>query len=88
MKLSEKTLKDNEPHPAVEIARNFIAKEMLQFNNYLSAKEAIASCAIENNRLAEICLSTIRRVENGEPVSDRYLMGLAWLFYSLKEKKL
>ncbi len=39
---------------------------------------SFASDAIEGNRLAEICGETLRRVIAGEPVSDRYLLGLCW----------
>ena len=40
--------------------------------------ESLSSCAIENNRLAEILAETLHRVMTGEKVSDRYLLGLAW----------
>ncbi len=46
--------------------------------------EALASCAIENNRIAEVCLGTINRIKNKQPISDRYLLGLAWF---LKENE-
>ena len=41
-------------------------------------QEAFSSCAIEGNRLAEVCSETLRRLLIGEPVSDRYVLGLAW----------
>ena len=40
--------------------------------------ESFASCAIDGNRFAEVCGETLRRVMTGEPVSDRYILGLAW----------
>jgi len=45
-------------------------------------KEALASTALSGNRLAEICMGTIDRLAKGEPVSDRYLLGLAWTILS------
>jgi len=83
--MEEATLKDNEPHPASTIALNFIREQ--GFTDWCILKEALASCAIEDNRLAEICLSTVNRLEKGEPVSDRYLMGLAWMVYRINKGK-
>ena len=45
--------------------------------------EAFSSCAIEGNRLAEICSETLDRLLKSEPVSDRYLLGLAWAMRSV-----
>jgi hypothetical protein len=47
-------------------------------HEYLMHKEALASTALSGNRLAEISLGTIDRLAKGQPVSDRYLLGLAW----------
>lgn len=63
-----------EPHPAVSSAIHYVFQRI---NNPILL-EALASCAIENNRMAEICLGTIKRIKNNQPVSDRYLLGLAW----------
>ena len=49
-------------------------------------KESLASTAIEGNRLAEICLGTIERLEKGQPVSDRYLLGLCWFLKQGEEE--
>jgi len=46
-------------------------------------KEALASTALSGNRLAETCMGTIDRLAKGEPVSDRYLLGLAWTILKL-----
>lgn len=79
----------NEHHPIADdalhwLCTNFNRKELFMY------KESFASCAIENNRLAEVCLGTLSRLMNNEPVGDRYLLGLAWLlrnFYDEKNKK-
>jgi len=39
--------------------------------------EAFSSCAIENNRLGQVCAGTINRIMNHEPVGERYIMALA-----------
>lgn len=48
--------------------------------------ESFASCGIENNRLAEVCGETLRRVLAQEPVSDRYLLGLVWTIRQMEEE--
>ena len=47
--------------------------------------EALASTAIEGNKTAELCLSTYNRIQKGEPISDRYVLGLAWFVKELVE---
>jgi hypothetical protein len=75
----EHTLREDEYHPSADSA-------MQWFNEFVSTepqkwfrmKVSIFSSALSGNRLAEIMSSTIRRIDNGEPVSDRYLLGLTW----------
>ncbi len=68
-----------EIHPAAHSAMAYV-KIYLSANaeNSFLMQEAMASCAIEGNRLAGICGETLRRVMAGEAVSDRYILGLAW----------
>lgn len=79
------SLKDGEPHPAAQAA--------LQYLNALSLGEQqdflliFSSLALEGNRLAEVCYGTLRRIIDGEPVSDRYVLGLAWEIQAIKQKK-
>jgi hypothetical protein len=47
--------------------------------------ESYSSCAIEGNRLAEICAETLDRLIHGQPVSDRYILGLAWNLRDMEE---
>lgn len=68
-------LEAQEPHPCSKMALEIIYSR--PSHELLLLREAFASCAIENNRLAQICGETLRRLLNNEPVSDRYLMGLA-----------
>ena len=74
------TLRLGEFHPAAHIANSYVRKNLT-----LMMREAIASTALSGNRLAEIACGTIWRIDNKELVSDRYLMGLAWFIYSIKE---
>ena len=70
------TLNPGEAHPAAYEAKEYIVKRGLKkLTMYL---EAFSSCAIAGNRLGEICSETLNRLLKGEPVSDRYILGLAW----------
>lgn len=73
------TLTTEEYHPAADSAmvwiKWFISSDPLR---WLQIKEALASTALSGNRMAEVCLGTIERLANSEPVSDRYLLGLCW----------
>jgi hypothetical protein len=70
------TLTAGEPHPASYDAYTYLMS--IGVNNLYRYRESFASCAIEGNRLAEVCGETLRRIIESEPVSDRYLLGLAW----------
>jgi len=49
--------------------------------------ESLASSALAGSRTAEICLETLRRVTVGDPISDRYILGLAWFLKELEEQE-
>ncbi len=70
------TLATGEPHPAAHMAMEYL--QSVPLDKLLMHLEAFASCAIEGNRLAEICDGTLNRFINHEPVSDRYLLGLVY----------
>ncbi len=74
------TLKEKEPHPAAQRALEYVEINMTPL-----IRESLASCAIESNRLAEVCLETWRRIDEGEPVSDRYILGLAWFIKTMED---
>ena len=82
------TLKLGEPHPSSEYALKYIKENC---GDLFILQESLSSCAIEGNRIAEICGETLDRLITGKPVSDRYVMGLAWFIYEMnqmeKEKK-
>lgn len=66
-----------EAHPASFMAREWITK--LPPEEIALWQEAFASVALAgHNRLAEVCSETFRRLLAGEPMSDRYVLGLAW----------
>lgn len=74
------TLSPSEYHPAADMAMGWLKGYMVEHPiEYLVSKEALASNALSGNRLAEVCTGTIQRLAAGEPVSDRYLLGLAWV---------
>lgn len=77
-------IKDGEFHPAARSAYRWLKGFMVTNpTDYLRYKEALASTALSGNRQAEICMGTIERLRNGQPVSDRYLLGLAWTILHL-----
>jgi hypothetical protein len=72
-----------EPHPAAWKALRYVrSKTPVEMAMLM---EAFSSNAIEGNRVAEICAETLRRVMNEEPVSDRYILGLAWTLRDMEE---
>ena len=81
------TLKETEPHPAAENARQWLLRYVRRHEAHEMhmLQESFASNAIEGNRLAEICSETLRRLLAGEPVSDRYLLGLVWTIRNMEE---
>jgi len=77
--MTEATLQENESHPSAYHAMEWYREWKLDKGiKYLQIREAIASTAISGNRIAEICNSTLDRLDKGVPVSDRYLLGLCW----------
>jgi hypothetical protein len=77
------TLTDKEPHPSAMDALDYI--KSLGIEKLPMYLEAYSSCAIEGNRLGEICSETLHRIMNGKPVSDRYVLGLAWSLKNMEE---
>lgn len=72
-----------EPHPVAFDAKKYLSKlGIVKLTMYL---ESYSSCAIEGNRLAEICAETLDRLMKGLPVSDRYILGLAWNIKNMEE---
>ncbi len=79
------TLEYGEPHPSAFAAKQYLSE--LGLPKLWKFQEAFASCAIGDNRPAEICSETLRRLLASEPVSDRYLLGLAWAIRVMEEQK-
>jgi hypothetical protein len=73
-------LAPSEPHPAAYEAKAWLYKQPPE--ELCKWREAFASCAIEGNRLGDVCAETLNRLLNSQPVSDRYLLGLAWTMRS------
>ena len=55
-------------------------------DDYLRYRTALSIAAQTGNRQAQICMGTIRRLTSSQPVSDRYLLGLAWTILSIHNK--
>lgn len=70
------TLKLGDFHPSAAHAFAFIKSHtVFELDAW---QEVFASCAIDGNRLAEVCSETLDRIMTGKPVSDRYVLWLAW----------
>lgn len=73
-------LRPGEFHPMAPSAFQFIKSQGA--TRLLALSEALASTALSNaegSRLAAICHGTLDRILTGQRVSDRYVLGLAWL---------
>ena len=74
------TLIEGESHPAAMEALAYLRD--MGMGELIQWQEAFSSCAIEGNRLGEVCSETLRRLMRNDPVSDRYLLGLAWAIHT------
>jgi hypothetical protein len=84
---SDGTLTDTEYHPAADEAMEWLTAYVRDNPvEYMRWVESLASTALSGNRLAEVCSETLRRIEDHEPVSDRYLLGLCWTLRNLHER--
>lgn len=82
------TLNEGQPHPAAHDAKQWIL-DYVRRNDVAALPrllESFASVGMSGNRLAECCGETLRRLLNGEPVSDRYLLGLAWTMRNMENE--
>lgn len=77
-------LNPNEPHPAAHDALAWI--RTIPLSDLMRHLESFSSCALEDNRLAEVCAETLQRLLENKPVSDRYLLGLAWTLRDMEVK--
>lgn len=75
------TLNRGEYHPCATDAMSYIKYHMTY-----PLIESLASTALSGNRTAEICYATLERIQKGEPVSDRYVLGLAWFLKELLDE--
>lgn len=70
------TLDQSEPHPVAQGASRWVLQ--LPQDELAKWQESFSSCAIAGNRTAEVCGETLNRLITGKPVSDRYVLGLAF----------
>jgi len=82
--MTKGTLKLGEVHPSAHNAFSYIKSTFLHPKSLLY-RESLASCALSGDRLSEICCETLDRIEKGEPVSDRYVLGLAWALKDMED---
>lgn len=81
------TLEIGEVHPACYNAYKFIKSYIAERGHGIGILiEAFASIALSGNRTGDVCGETLRRIMNNEPVSDRYILGLAWTLLEISKK--
>jgi hypothetical protein len=79
-------IRSDEFHPASRSAYRWLKGFMVtNSEDYRKYKLAIEMAAESGNRQAQICLGTINRLKYSQPVSDRYLLGLAWTILHLHD---
>ena len=66
-----------EPHPAAYLALKWLRS--LGDERLFRIQQVIQANLVVGNKTSEVCAETMRRLMAGEPVSDRYLLGLAWM---------
>lgn len=72
------TLDRGEPHPSARDAMAWF-RVCLPARTLAISREALASAAMSGDRAAEVGSETLERLLRGDPVSDRYLLGLCWM---------
>ena len=77
-------LRENERHPSYELAVRYIST--LPLETLMKYQESFCSCAIEGNRLGEICGTTLGKLLREEPVGERYVLGLALTLMDFEER--
>ena len=78
----EATLEVGEPHPMAFLIKQYIVN--LPITDLFQWKNAMGE---SDSRAAKICLSTLDRLLAGQPVSDRYIMGLGIYLMVLEGNK-
>ena len=73
------TIKKDEYHPAADNALNWMRDRIDKFPVWVEV-----FTLTRENRLSQICLETLERLMNDQPVSDRYLLGLVWVLKDLE----
>jgi hypothetical protein len=66
------------PHPCALDAVRWI-HENLSAVDLLQWREAFASSALAGSVIGDVCGETLDRFLDNKPVSDRYVLGLAWM---------
>jgi hypothetical protein len=75
-----------EPHPAAKVAKAWIERQPIE--DLALYQESLDTCAQNGNKLAQVCGATLRRLMWGQPVGDRYVLGLAWVLVEGKARAL
>lgn len=73
------TLDSRENHPLVDNALDYLQFIRKHYpDKWLLLSKDIEMFAQDGEPLHQVLFSTIKRIESGKVVSDRYALGLAW----------
>ena len=68
-------------HPAAFEALQYICE--LSPDTIAFAEQSFSACAEDGEPIGCACLETLNRVQKGEPVDDRHLLGLAFILHQM-----
>jgi hypothetical protein len=78
------TLEKGEWHPisgrVLDYINSFNIDELLILKNSINKIKHESGCS---DKVTDVCMGTLDRIINGEPVSDLYLLGLAWFLMEI-----
>ena len=77
------TLQEGEIHPAAKSAMMYIKSRPVK--SLMVWRQAFEEHAELGSRPSQICGETLQRIMEGDNVSDRYLLGLAWTLRMLED---
>jgi hypothetical protein len=81
------TLSPDEHHPAALAATVWLTDYLLGRSGKIHVMlEEFSSMGASGNKLGEVCEETLRRLIVGDPIGDRYLLGLAWAIKEMDVK--
>ncbi len=73
----KETVEEGEYDPIIDFAMKYWRELPIDLKEKI--EERVAADALYGDRVSQIIIGTMRRLRNGEPVSDKYLLGLMFM---------